>query len=97
MTQRKNTSTVSRDLLTISFVSIIKMEKGIGRRRIRVGGGRRNGVVHEESQKLEWWVLDLLRLACLHESDFAILRLTSVAIHPSELFEIERDPASKVH
>lgn len=38
----------------------------------------------------ENWALDLLRLACLHESDFATLRLTSVAIHPSEPFEIER-------
>lgn len=66
-----------------------------------IGRHGRNEAVREELQKklesLEWPVLDLLRLACLHESDFATFRLTSVAIHPSELFEIERDPASKVH
>lgn len=41
----------------------------------------------QESQKPGELALDLLKLACLHESDFATLRLTSVAIHSSELFE----------
>lgn len=54
------------------------------------GRGEGRGT-RKESQKLEpgELALDLLRLACLHESDFATLRLTSVAIHPFELFEIE--------
>lgn len=65
--------------------------------RERRGEGKKE--VREESQKLGSLerplysalppALDLLRLACLHESDSATLRLTSVAIHPSELFEIE--------
>lgn len=58
-------------------------------------GGRDRAVRTAAREDRSWkpgesWALDLLRLACLHESDFATLRLTSVAIHPSEPFEIER-------
>lgn len=66
---------------------------------MHLGGGHGDGIerygrepvrTHRSWKPDESWALDLLRLACLHESDFATLRLTSVAIHPSEPFEIER-------
>jgi len=65
---------------------------------MHLGGGHGGGIERYErvsvSSHRSWkpgesWALDLLRLACLHESDFATLCLTSVAIHPSEPFEIE--------
>lgn len=65
----------------------------LGRGHDASGGIEQYGRVPVRTQRSwkpgESWALDLLRLACLHESDFATLRLTSVAIHPPEPSEIE--------
>jgi len=58
-------------------------------------GDRRSGVVltgsvrSHGSWKSEGLAFDLLEFACLHEADFATFRLTSVAIHLSQLLEVK--------